>query len=143
MLEALGKKAGFTLDTPFNDIPAEIVKMILYGSNEKLEVLFKSERTGSEYKHVGTFEGVIPQLQRYLQSTESESHRESIMKFMVEKSCPACEGKRLKPVVLAVRIGEMNIAEMTASSVEKLISIVNHLPLSANEQEIANYYQRN
>ncbi len=137
MLQALGKQAGFDLETPIKDLPPEALKRVLYGSDDRLEVRFKSDRTGSEYKHVGTFEGVIPQMQRYLQSTESESHRESIMKYMVERSCPACEGKRLKPVVLAVRIGELNIADMTAMSVERAIEAVNHMPLSATEQEIA------
>ena len=137
MLEALGKKLGFTLETPLNEMPKGAVEAILYGYDQKLEVLFKSERTGSEYKHVGMFEGVIPQLQRYLQSTESEAHRESIMKFMVEKSCPACQGKRLKPVVLAVRIGELNIAEMTSMSVARLSDSIRHIPLSANEQSVA------
>lgn len=137
MLEALGEKVGFTMETPLNELPKETFDLLLHGSDEKLQVIFKSDRTGSEYRHVGTFEGVIPQLQRYMQSTESESHRESIMKFMVEKSCPACEGKRLKPAVLAVRIGDYNIADLMSLSVAKLLLAVNHLPLSANDEEIA------
>lgn len=137
ILEALGKKFKFNLETPINEMSKEVLDLILYGTKETVEVLYKSERTGSEYRHVGSFEGVVPQMQRYMQDTESESHRENIMQFMVEKSCPDCGGKRLKPVVLAVRIGELNISEMTAQSVGKLKQTIDHIKLTATEQSIA------
>jgi excinuclease ABC subunit A len=137
ILRALGKKFNFNLDTPINEMSKEAIDLILYGTKETVEVLYKSERTGSEYRHVGSYEGVIPQLQRYMTDTESESHRENIMQFMVEKSCPDCGGKRLKPVVLAVRIGTCNIADMTSQSVGKLKHTIDHVELTATEQSIA------
>lgn len=137
MLQALGKRFKFDLDTPINELSKSVIDLILYGTQETVEVLYKSERTGSEYRHVGTFEGVIPQLQRYLQDTESESHRENIMQYMVEKSCPSCDGKRLKPVVLAVRIGALNISEMTSMSVGKLKHAIDHIELNAEQASIA------
>lgn len=136
-LESLSNHYKFSLTTPIKDLPREIVDMVLHGSDEKIKVNFKSRSSGSEYHHVGQFEGVIPQMQRHLDQTDSESRREDIMKFMAEKPCQSCHGLRLKSTSLAVKISGINIIEMTEQPVKLLIETVKKLPLTTTQKSIA------
>lgn len=136
-LQSLAKHHGFKLNVPISKLKRKHLDLVLYGDNEDIEVVFESKNTGSSYRHVGEWEGVIPQLQRHLQETDSDARREQIMKFMVEKACSSCNGQRLKPVILAVTLGGSNIIEVTDLSVEKAIHWLKHLELSQQEKEIA------
>lgn len=136
-LEALADYYDFDLRTPIEDLPKKIVNLVMHGNNEEIEVVFKSKKSGSTFRHFGEWEGVIPQLERYLQDTDSEDRRERIMKFMTEKPCPECKGHRLKAVVLAVTIDKMNIIEFTDLSVEKSLAKIKKLKLSETEKKIA------
>jgi len=135
-MEALADYYKFDLRTPIEDLPKDIIKMIMHGNGEEIEVVFESKK-GSMFRHFGEWEGVIPQLQRYLQETDSEDRRERIMKFMTEKPCPECDGHRLKAVVLAVTIGKMNIIEFTDLPVEKAFDKIKKLKLTQTEKQIA------
>ncbi len=135
-MEALADYYKFNLRSAIEDLPKEIVKMVMHGNGEEIEVVFESKK-GSMFRHFGEWEGVIPQLQRYLQETDSEDRRERIMKFMTEKPCPECDGHRLKAVVLAVTIDKMNIIEFTDLSVEKALDKIKKLKLNATEKQIA------
>lgn len=135
-LKSMADYYGFKLNTPIKDLKDDVLDIVLYGSEDALEVKFESKRTGSTYKHVGEWEGVIPQLTRYLQETDSEDRREQIMKFMTEKPCPACKGDRLRPVVLAVTLGDMNIVQFTNLSVVDALNAIKKLTLTATEKQI-------
>ncbi len=135
-VEAMAEQYGFDMITPIKDLPRKVVDMLLYGSDKNIEVVFESQRTGSMYKHVGKWEGIIPQLERYLQETDSEERRAQIMQFMTEKPCPACKGQRLKPVVLGVTIGGMNIVDFTNLSVEKAAKQLKTFNFTATEREV-------
>ena len=136
-LEAMADHYGFSLTVPIKDLDDDVIDMVLYGNDEEIKVLFKSKTSSSSYKYYGEFEGVIPQLERYLQDTDSDERRERIMKFMIEKPCPACKGQRLKPVVLGVTVGGMNIVELTDLSIAKALQSLNKLKLTQQEKHIS------
>ena len=100
----LGKKYGFTLDTPIKEMSTEAVNALLYGTNgEKIEMHRTNEFGSGVYYN--TFEGIVENLERRFRETNSEWMKEEIGSFMSGVECPDCHGKRLKPVVLAVTIG--------------------------------------
>ena len=111
----LGKKYGFTLDTPIKDMSTEAVNALLYGTNgEKIEMHRTNEFGSGVYYN--TFEGIVENLERRFRETNSEWMKEEIGSFMSGVECPDCHGKRLKPVVLAVTVGDKNISEFCEMS---------------------------
>lgn len=135
-LRGLAKKYGFSMDTPFKDLPEEAKQKIFYGTDgEKVEVTF-SDRSGfSQWNWA--FEGVIPNLLRRYTETDSERIKVEIEKLMTEKTCDACGGKRLKPEVLAVTVGGINIYDLTAMPIERLEPFFGSLKLSRRDEIIA------
>lgn len=135
-LRGLAKKYGFSLDTPFKDLSEDAKRKIFYGSNgEKVEMTY-SDRSGfSQWNWA--FEGIIPNLLRRYNETESEKIKVEIEKLMTSKTCDACGGKRLKREVLAVTVGGLNIYEVTAMPVERLENFFDNLELSSRDAIIA------
>ena len=112
----LGKKYGFTLDTPIKEMSTEAVNALLYGTNgEKIEMHRTNEFGSGVYYN--TFEGIVENLERRFRETNSEWMKEEIGSFMSGVECPDCHGRRLKPVVLAVTIGDKNISEFCEMSI--------------------------
>ncbi len=109
---ALSKKYGFDLDAPFKDLPEEAQNLILYGTGlEKVTVTYKHGKSFGSYETA--FEGIIPSLERRYKETTSEYMRDEYRALMTNNACPACHGLRLKPEVLAIKVGGRNIAEVT------------------------------
>jgi excinuclease ABC subunit A len=108
-------KYGFSLKTPLTDLPSKIVNLLLYGTGKELFAL--------DYKQV-TFSGVIPDLMNKHLETNSEYVRKEIEQYMREKKCSACDGKRLRPESLAVKVSEYNIAEISGLSMEQIKKIL-------------------
>jgi len=134
-LEALAERYGFSLYTPVEELPKEIIDIILYGTRgEKIKV--KYDRNGSGY-FTTAFEGIIPNLQRRYYETDSESAREEIEAYMGNTPCPVCKGARLKPEALAVTVGGLNIYQVTNLSVRELLDFVDGLKLTPTQQLIA------
>ncbi len=132
----LGKKYGFTLDTPIKDMSKEAVNAILYGTNgEKLQMYRENEFGSGNY--VTDFEGVVPNLERRFRETSSDWMKEEIALVMSSIECPDCNGHRLKPTSLAVTIGGRNISEITLDSVNDEIVFFESLQLSEREHMIA------
>ena len=133
-LSAVGKVYGFNVQTPIKNLKPEQLDKILYGTGD---VKYKiSTSTGHEFET--TYEGVIPNLERRHRETDSEFMRKDIERFMREKECHECRGKRLKPEVLAVTVDNLNIMEMTSLSVEKALDMIkNHVTLTEEEMKIA------
>ncbi|MFO7295709.1 MAG: excinuclease ABC subunit UvrA, partial [Clostridia bacterium] len=133
--EALAEHYGFSLYTPVEDLPKEIVDIILYGTRgEKIKV--KYDRNGSGY-FMAPFEGIIPNLQRRYYETDSEVAREEIEAYMGSTPCPVCKGARLKPEALAVTVGGLNIYQVTNLSVKELLDFIDGLKLTPTQQLIA------
>ncbi|MGN6303837.1 MAG: excinuclease ABC subunit UvrA [Mesorhizobium sp.] len=137
-LEALGKVYGFKLGDKFADLPKEAQDAILRGTGER-EVTFNYDDGLRSYKTTKTFEGVIPNLERRWKETESAWMREEIERFMSATPCPACNGYRLKPEALAVKIAGKHIGEVTEQSIRKADQWFTELPkqLTEKQNEIA------
>ncbi len=136
-LEALGKHYGFKLGQKWSDLPEEAQKAILFGTKEKIKFEYKD---GSRaYTTEKTFEGVVTNLERRWKETDSAWAREEIERFMADSPCPACNGFRLKPEALAVKIGGLHIGEVTQMSIRNARNWFEDLPslLTAKQNEIA------
>ncbi len=141
VLAAVAKELSFSLETPISDLSDEVKQVLLYGlKGDKVQITYtrKSDRQTNTY--MAQFEGVIPHMLRRYEETQSDYVRSEIEKFMLEKPCPVCNGKRLRPEVLSVTINERNIADVSNQSVLDLRSFFNDLskhPYSKREDEIA------
>jgi excinuclease ABC subunit A len=111
LLRSLADAINFSMDTPVQDLPKEVVEKILYSQNEPITV-----RTRGGYWQTN-YEGVVPQLMRRYKETDSDHTRSEIEQFMVERDCPTCQGKRLKPAPLAVQVGGKNIYDVVHMSI--------------------------
>lgn len=137
ILTALCKEYGFDLDTPFEQYPKKIHDILIYGTNGKpVKVHYKGQRGEGVYDVV--FEGLIRSVERRYRETHSESSKAEYETFMNITPCSECKGQRLKQGALAVTVGEKNIAEVTAFSIDKLQEFLNHLELTKTQQIIGN-----
>ena len=117
------KNTAFTLDTPIKDMSTEAVNALLYGTNgEKIEMHRTNEFGSGVYYN--TFEGIVENLERRFRETNSEWMKEEIGSFMSGVECPDCHGKRLKPVVLAVTVGDKNISEFCEMSIRDELKFI-------------------
>ncbi|MBS6640777.1 MAG: excinuclease ABC subunit UvrA [Clostridiaceae bacterium] len=130
---ALGKKHGFTLDTPVEELSDEAMHELLYGTEEPLE-LSVSRVSGGVMRQ--PFEGIVTNLERRYKETSSDYARSEIEECMSEIPCPACHGRRLRPEVLAVTIGGLNIAEFSEKSVVKAMEFLQTLRLTEMQHKI-------
>ena len=136
LLRAIVAHVGADPSSPWEDLPAAAQDAVLYGLDERVDVNYRN-RYGRTRSYLANVEGVIPSLLRRHQETESENQRQNIEQFMREVACPDCEGLRLKPVVLAVTVGERSIAELTAMSIADADAFIAGLELSRRELLIA------
>ncbi|MFB9950848.1 excinuclease ABC subunit UvrA [Rhizobium puerariae] len=136
-LEALGKVFGFKLSNRWNELSGEAQKAILHGTEEKIE--FHYADGARSYKTVKNFEGIVPNLERRWKETDSAWAREDIERYMSAAPCPACNGYRLKPEALAVKIKKLHIGEVTDMSIRVARDWFEALPgeLNAKQNEIA------
>ena len=132
MFQAMADFFGFSMDTPYQDLPQEIKDKILYGTGaQKLKIQFE---TGT---YQTTFEGVIPSLERRYQETQSEGMKAAYEEYMAHETCPVCKGRRLKPEALAVTVGEKNIAQISEWNIRKTKEFLDSLTLSEKDSMIA------
>jgi excinuclease ABC subunit A len=139
-LVALGARHGFSVHTPVRELAEEDIQKILYGTgDEKYEITIGSHpKWGDGNTYHSTYEGVIPNLERRWRETESEFMKKDIERFMRERKCTTCDGKRLKPAVLAVTVHGMNIMDMCSLSVRQTLEMLSaDLKLTEKEALIA------
>ena len=113
VLELLAEHMHFSLQTPVRELSSDIIGTLLYGSNGDIMPLRYHVR-GEQRVVNGPFEGVIPSLRRRLEETTDERARAEIDQYMTPRTCPACNGARLRPEVLAVTVAGRNIAQVAA-----------------------------
>lgn len=135
MLEAVSKHFNFSMDTPFNELTKEQQDIILYGCDDKIPFSFK--RRNKSYQVNRQFEGVIPRMERLYIETKSNYSRKYISKFMSDRKCHVCYGKRLRPEVLAVTVGGKSIADVVEMSIKDSYQFFLNLELTDREQFIA------
>ena len=135
ILEALCREYNFALDTPFQDYPKKIHDILIHGTNGKeVRVHYKGQRGEGTYDVA--FEGLLRNVERRYRETSSEVSKAEYEEFMRITPCHECKGQRLKPGALAVTIGDKNIAEVTAVSIERLQEFLNQLELSGQQMMI-------
>ena len=135
ILQALCREYDFDLDTPFQDYPKKVHDVLIYGTNGKeVKVYYKGQRGEGVYDVV--FDGLIKNVERRYRETGSETMKAEYETFMNITPCSACGGQRLKASALAVTIGEKNISEVTALSIEKLQKFLQELHLTETQQMI-------
>src|SRR5919201_1488553 len=137
MLKDVGRKFDFDLSTPINKMSERQLKVILYGTDERIHYKYQSRYSDSLWEYRGTFEGVIPNLERIYKETESESKREDLMQFMRERPCERCDGRRLRDEALAVRIGSKSIMDVCDLSIDECYTFFQTLALTETERHIA------
>ena len=133
-LQAVADRHDFSLRVPVKELSEESIEKILYGTgDEKYTVALGDGRS-----YEAAYEGVIPNLERRFKETDSDFMRRDIERFMRERECHACHGARLKPVVLAVTVHDLNIMDICNLGVDAAIDLLEHnLKLTDQEQFIA------
>lgn len=135
-MKALSQHYGFSLDTPFEDLPENIVNILLYGTKgEKIKVNYQREGGGGTF--TAPFEGIITNLERRYRETSSESMKSAYENYMAHIACPDCGGKRLKREALSVTVQGKSIAEVSDMSVRDAREFFEHLELTEKQQIIA------
>jgi excinuclease ABC subunit A len=138
MLRDVGKRFGFNLYTPISKMTEEQIKVILYGTDENIHYKHEGKySSSSRWEFRGSFEGVIPNLERLYKQTESESKREDIMQFMRERTCDSCLGRRLRREALSVKIQEKSIMDICDLSIDNCYQFFRTIELSETERYIA------
>lgn len=123
LVNAVIESYGFDARMPFEELPKETQKALLYG-DDKTYTVYGENRFGRSTTIQEKFIGFVPELERRYSETESEFVRQEIERYMRKETCPACQGKRLKPESLSITIHELNIADVTELSIIKALSWV-------------------
>ncbi|KQT98420.1 MULTISPECIES: excinuclease ABC subunit UvrA [Sanguibacter] len=136
VLGALAKDLGFSMDVPWRALPERARNAVLHGQNHEVQVKYRN-RWGRERQYSTGFEGVISFLERRHSETDSEWSKEKYEAYMREVPCPVCDGTRLKPEVLAVRVDGKSIAEVCALPLREARDFLDNLQLGVRERAIA------
>jgi excinuclease ABC subunit A len=137
LLESVSKYFGIDMDKPWSKLPKQQRDILLNGTGEKKIRFGYKNQYGHSRWYEAPFEGVIANLQRRYEETQSEYLKAELERYMSDKPCPACGGTRLKPESLAVTVSERNIAQVAKLSVEAAIKFCDTLDLTEREQLIA------
>ena len=131
VLEYVGKAYGFSVSTAIKDLPKKYLDIVLFGTGDK-----RVKLPGDYGDYEGTFEGVIPNLERKYTETDSDYMRSEIENYMRIRQCPTCGGKRLKPEVLAVEVGGKGIVDVSSQTIEQAALFFERLPKELNQKDI-------
>ncbi|HEY8774473.1 MAG TPA: excinuclease ABC subunit UvrA, partial [Gaiellaceae bacterium] len=136
VIQAIADRWEIDLDKPWQELTEEQQDLFLYGTKgERIYVQYRN-RMGRKRSYMLNFEGIVPSLQRRYRETDSAQQRERIEEYMSFRPCPTCDGARLKPEVLAVTVGGLNIHQFTRMSVTRSLEFLDELDLTEVEQLI-------
>ena len=136
-LSSVGKKFGFDLMTPIKKIKPKHLQIILHGTNNLIDFKYQTKSGDSFWTRTDAFEGVLVNLQRIFMETNSESKREWLKQFMRDVPCDTCNGKKLKPESLGVKINDKGIMDVCDLSIDRCYDFFSTIKLSKTEQYIA------
>jgi len=136
-IAAVGRHFGFDIFTPIQDLTGRQYDALMYGTSEQIQFEMRMKNGDARWSHKGEWEGLLPQAERLYHQTKSDYRRRELEKFMRISVCPACGGKRLNEMSLAVRIGDKSIADITDLSISACSHFFSHIELTRKEQEIA------
>ena len=135
--EALAKHFKFKLDAPFAKLPKKVMDAILYGSDEEIRIRYENREGTGHFEYESRFPGILADLKRRYMETQSEGIKQWLERFMLEKPCEACGGRRLRPEALAVTVGGASIHDLSALSVEGSLDFFAKLELGDTKAQIA------
>ena len=139
--DAMGRKYGFTMDTPVSRIPEKGMQAILYGTGrDQITIFYEGAHGTSQY--AASFEGVVPTLERRYRETSSEAMKQAYEEYMAEEICPDCRGQRLKPEARAVTVGGKSLPEVSAMSIVEARAFFRGLRLEGSARIIADQILR-
>ncbi len=136
LIDALAESAGFSTKVPWHRLPAAAQKLLLYGVPGQVHVTYKN-RYGRTRSYNAKYEGVVSYIERRHSEAETDTSRERFAGYMREVPCHTCHGARLKPTSLAVTVGDRNIAEISAMSIDEAAAFLRQLELTDREHQIA------
>ena len=136
MLQGLAKDLGFSLKTPWQDLPEEVQYAVLHGNDFDVQVRWKN-RYGRELRYTTGFEGVLNYIERKYLESENDYARGKWAGFLREIPCPACEGARLRPEVLAIKVADTSISDVAALSLGDCVEFFAKLKLDKRDEKIA------
>ncbi|MBR1369235.1 excinuclease ABC subunit A [Methanocalculus chunghsingensis] len=136
-LASVANHGGYDIFTPIENLTEKQFHTLMYGSDSEIKFSMKMKKGDAEWSHKGVWEGLIPQAERLYRETKSEFRRDELEKYMRTTPCSACDGARLKREVLAVKIGDHSIADLTDLSVADALAFFETLTLTRREEDIA------
>ncbi|HVQ59441.1 MAG TPA: excinuclease ABC subunit UvrA, partial [Solirubrobacterales bacterium] len=137
LIAAVAEEYGVDADKPWSKLKKSEREIFLYGTGEERHLVSYTNRFGRRRSYRVRFEGIVNNLQRRYEETDSETNRERIEGYMAEQPCPQCEGARLRPESLAVKVGGISIAEYSALSAAAASRWINELEMTKTERAIA------
>ncbi|MDR2028736.1 MAG: excinuclease ABC subunit UvrA [Treponema sp.] len=135
--ESLARHFKFSLDTPLKDLPRKALEAILYGSKDEIDVKYENRDKTGRFEYRSRFPGILEDLKRRYLETQSPGIKEWLEKFMSQKPCEECGGRRLKPEALGVTVGGRNIWDLTRLSVTDSLKFFETVKLTKTEKKIA------
>lgn len=135
VLDAVGRACGFDASLPVSKLSQEQMRPVWEGLEQQVEVRMKYARTERVFKH--KWDGVLAVLRRKYEGTESEWVKQDLEQYMTTKPCPACQGQRLKPETLCVKVGDKNIAEVSCMSVSAALEFFEHVAEKLSDRQKA------
>ena len=136
IIRAIADYYKFSHDEPIKNAPKQMIEDILNGTDYDLSFVFDSHFSGRK-RYTGPFEGAIKNIYDRYQRTNSDAQKKKFREYMSEEECDTCHGDRLKPEILAIKVGGVNISELTRLSVEKSVDFFDKLELSPMKAKIA------
>jgi excinuclease ABC subunit A len=137
LIAAVAEENGVDVDKPWSKLKKSDQEIFLYGTGEQRHLVTYTNRFGRRRSYKVRFEGIVNNLQRRYEETDSETNRERIESYMAEQPCPQCEGARLRPESLAVKIGGLSIADYSALSARAAGEWIRELEMNETERAIA------
>jgi len=137
IIESLAAHYGFSVETPFNELPEDVRQLVLYGSG-RTEINFRYlNEKGTRFDRSHTFEGIIPNLERRYRGSDSNAVREELAKYISNSACPTCNGTRLRTEARHVRVGEKTLHEISRLPLGEARNYFNCLTLTGAKAQVA------
>ena len=138
MVDALIRQHGVDPSKPLKDLPEKFRRELYYGTGDKHLVYdYVSRTTGTVSHQDRPFEGAMNNIERRYRESTSDYFKDKMSKYMVTRECPDCHGKRLKPEILAVTVGDKNIADLSEMAIKEALEFIDGLKLSEKDEQIA------
>ena len=135
LLFGVAEELDFDLNTPWRKLPKDVQQTLMYGNDFKVRVKYRN-RFGRQVTYSSGFEGVIPYIERQFAEADSDAKRDRWSQYLREVPCPACNGARLRPEVLAVTVDGKSIADATFLSLDNALDFFTHLHLTEREAKV-------